>query len=56
MGFIFKAIEEASFTFHATLGFNMRVDLYRDMIKDRVIRFILLKKEKQGCQDQSDFH
>ena len=35
---IYKAIEGAFFTFHATLDFNIRVDLRRDMIKDRLIR------------------
>ena len=55
VGFISKAVEEASFASQTTLGFGTRVDLRRDMIKDRVIGFILLKKKKQGCQDWSDF-
>ena len=54
---VFKAVEGASFASQATLGFGIRVDLRRDMIEDRSIRAILLKRKKEGaktaelCQD-----
>ena len=46
-----KAEERLSFASQATFGFIMRVDLRRDMIKDRSIRAILPKRRKTGCQD-----
>ena len=47
MIFICKIIEEASFASQITLGFGTRVDLRRDMIKDRSIRAIPPKKKKR---------
>ena len=38
---ICEAIEGAAFAFKATLSFSLRVDLRRDMIKDRSIGAIL---------------
>ena len=40
---IYKAIEKAFFTFKATLDFDIRVKLRRDIIKDRSVRAILPK-------------
>ena len=48
---VYKAIEGVSFASHATLGFGARVDLRRDMIKDRSIGTILSNKEKESAKN-----
>ena len=49
-----KAIKGAASASHFIIGFGVRPDLRRIMLKDRANSTISLKRKKKGCQDRRE--